>query len=136
VAPIGLRRPDFCIRLCYFKRSYATRDAEGIRLVVGRGAGGRLTRSYPPSRATRLFQERGTRYSRALPHDLAINEVQRTDGQAALEFVNSGRQCVVFHLYDRKHLDKIPRWYTVDAGKLLLDDYWIPGAVDNGAYDQ
>jgi phospholipase C len=54
----------------------------------------------PPSTATRLFQERGTRYSRALPYELSVNQIRRSDGHVVLEFVNSGRQGVVFHLYD------------------------------------
>ncbi|MDR8401556.1 phospholipase C, phosphocholine-specific [Paraburkholderia sp. USG1] len=89
----------------------------------------------PPSTAARLFQERGARYSRALPYELSVNQIRGPDGYVVLEFVNSGRQGVVFHLYDRKHLDKIPRRYTVETGKRLVDDYWNPRKTDNGAYD-
>jgi hypothetical protein len=43
----------------------------------------------------------------------------------------NGRAGAVFHVYDRKHLDKIPRRYTVEAGKTLSDTWpiLVPGGV-------
>ena len=38
----------------------------------------------------------------------------------------------VFHVYDKLHLDRIPRRYTVEAGH-MLDDEWATG--DDGLYD-
>ena len=40
----------------------------------------------------------------------------------------------MFHVYDKKHLDRIPRRYTVEAGKTLEDAAWAP-ARDAGVYD-
>jgi phospholipase C len=40
----------------------------------------------------------------------------------------------VFHVYDKLHLDRIPRRYTVEAGKQLTD-YWNAGATDSGKYE-
>jgi phospholipase C len=39
----------------------------------------------------------------------------------------------VFHVYDRKYLDRIPRRYTVEAGKGLADNWDL--RADAGAYD-
>jgi len=51
----------------------------------------------------------------------------------ALLFVNTGRAGAVFHVYDKNHLDQIPRRYTVGAGD-GLEGEWLVGA-DGGAYD-
>ena len=40
----------------------------------------------------------------------------------------------MFHVYDKLHLDRIPRRYTVEAGK-QLQDYWDTIATDGGKYD-
>ena len=40
-------------------------------------------------------------------------------GKLSLVFANSGKQGAVFHVYDKLHLDRIPRRYTVEAGKTL-----------------
>ena len=40
----------------------------------------------------------------------------------------------MFHVYDQKHLDRLPRRYAVEAGK-LLDDSWTPVAGDEEGYD-
>ena len=40
----------------------------------------------------------------------------------------------MFHVYDKLHLDQIPRRYTVEAGKELRDDSWSD-ASDKGRYD-
>ena len=66
-----------------------------------------------------LFQEAGTRPSRALPYELHVQELCHSGERIALEFRNSGKQGVVFHVYDKLHLDRIPRRYTVEAGKSL-----------------
>ncbi len=52
--------------------------------------------------------------------------------RVALNFINTGRQGAVFHVYDRKNLAAIPRRYTVEAGKSLAD-VWTPAV--GGAYD-
>ena len=51
-----------------------------------------------------------------------------------LRFANTGQQGAVFHVYDRLHLDRIPRRYTVEAGKTLDDTAWT-APDDGGSYD-
>jgi phospholipase C len=50
-----------------------------------------------------------------------------------LLFSNTGKQAAVFHVYDRLHLDRLPRRYTVEAGK-QLEGSWDT-AADGGKYD-
>jgi phospholipase C len=86
----------------------------------------------PPRRPQNLFQEPGVRRSRALPYRLAVDfAAEPVDGRVRLTFVNEGKAGAVFQVYDRKHLDRIPRRYTVEAGK-RIDDSWqaADGAVD------
>jgi phospholipase C len=72
----------------------------------------------PPERAQVLFQETGTRPSRALAYALEVDT--RIDGDfVEFSFINRGAQGAVFHVYDRTHLERIPRRYTVEAGKQL-----------------
>ena len=54
----------------------------------------------------------------------------KADG-VQLQFGNTGQQGAVFHVYDKRHLDRIPRRYTVEAGKTLTT---TPGrrAADGG----
>jgi phospholipase C len=76
----------------------------------------------PPPREHTPSQEPGRRPSRPLPYRL---DVQATVAKTAitLRFSNEGQAGAVFHVYDRRHLDRIPRRYTVEAGK-SLDDQW------------
>jgi phospholipase C len=86
-----------------------------------------------PATPEPLFQEKGVRYSRALPYILhASAQVDARKGTVRLLFVNTGFAGAVFHVYDKLHLDLIPRRYTVEAGH-MLDDEWTVG--DDGAYD-
>ncbi|ROH90825.1 phospholipase C, phosphocholine-specific [Stagnimonas aquatica] len=79
-------------------------------------------------------QETGVRLSRALPYELhASAELDARTGRLRLVFANTGSAGAVFHVYDRLHLDRNPRRYGVEAGK-LLDDHWDLNA-DDGAYD-
>jgi phospholipase C len=82
-----------------------------------------------------LYQERGFRYSRALPYELSVSAQVGTNGKIGLSFRNTGKQGAVFHVYDKLHLDQIPRRYTVEAGKELRDDFWNVITGDNGRYD-
>ncbi len=79
-----------------------------------------------------LFQERGIRSSRALPYVLGTTALIESSA-IVLTFTNSGTQGAVFHVYDQLHLDRIPRRYTVEAGKSLTDSW--SSAADQGAYD-
>jgi phospholipase C len=80
-----------------------------------------------------LFQETGTRPSRALPYELHTSARVGAQGVVSLIFSNTGNQGAVFHVYDKLHLDLIPRRYTVEAGKQLTDDWSAAG--DSGNYE-
>jgi len=86
-----------------------------------------------PDISSKLFQEKGTRFSRALPYRLNTNAKGFSDQKKLqLPFDNKGAAGAVFHVYDLQHLDRIPRRYTVEAGKSLLDEWDL--SKDNGAY--
>lgn len=87
-----------------------------------------------PATPQPLFQETGTRPSRALPYELHTSARVEPGGRLALTFSNTGAAGAVFHVYDKLHLDRIPRRYTVEAGKQLSDD-WNAGATDDGHYE-
>lgn len=71
-----------------------------------------------------LYQEPGVRFSRPLPYSLEVTATLKPSGTVALTLHNRGEQGAVFHVYDKLHLDRIPRRYTVEAGKTLADDAW------------
>lgn len=84
-------------------------------------------RLLPPRAPQELFQEPGIRRSRGLPYRLHVDGSIDADGRAVrLTFGNEGSVGVVYHVYDKQNLDRIPRRYTVEAGK-SLDDNWIVG---------
>ncbi|MCG2462890.1 DUF756 domain-containing protein [Flavobacteriaceae bacterium F89] len=87
-----------------------------------------------PANPAPLYQEKGTRYSRALPYRLNVHfNRSKNDDKINLIFENGGDDGAVCHVYDLNHLDRIPRRYTVEAGKSLADD-WKVGS-DQGSYD-
>jgi phospholipase C len=93
-------------------------------------------RSTPPTPALPELpvQAWGARPSRALPYELQVHASVRPDaGVVALMFENTGRAGAVFHVYDRTHLDRVPRRYTVEPGHELSGE-WDVGA-ELGAYD-
>ena len=76
--------------------------------------------------ADRVFpaQEVGVRPSRALPYELHVDASADANGHAVrLAFSNTGRVAAVFHVYDKLHLDRLPRRYMVQPG-LSLEDVW------------
>jgi len=74
------------------------------------------------------------RPSRALPYELHVDaRAQVHASKLSLAFRNTGRVGAVFHVYDKLHLDRIPRRYTVEAGKGLVDEWMLGG--DEGGYD-
>ncbi len=77
------------------------------------------------------IQAAGVRPSRPLPYELHVDAVVASD--VALTFRSTGASAAVFHVYDRLHLDTVPRRYTVDAGASLADT-WQPD-VSDGRYD-
>lgn len=69
-------------------------------------------------------QKRLARPSRALPYRLQVDA--NPDNRArslTLTLQNTGEQAAVFHVYDCQHLNRIPRRYTVEAGKTLSDNW-------------
>jgi phospholipase C len=88
-----------------------------------------------PATPQPFYQEPGPRYSRALPYELDVSAQICASGRISLGFRNTGKQGAVFHVYDKLHLDQIPRRYTVEAGKELSDDFWNAITGDNGRYD-
>ncbi len=87
----------------------------------------------PPRESQALFQEPGIRRSRALPYRLSVDASIDAPARAVrLAFGNEGSVGVVYHVYDKRNLDRIPRRYTVEAGK-ALDDRWVVG--EDGRFD-
>ena len=87
----------------------------------------------PPAVAEPLFQEPGIRRSRALPYELHAHAmVSMETNTLAVSFHNTGQAGTVFHVYDKLHLDRIPRRYTVEKGKVLRDDWKL--GDDDGHY--
>jgi phospholipase C len=88
----------------------------------------------PPVKPGKLFQEPGSRLSRAVPYVLHAG-VTWQDALLNLSFRNEGAAGAVFHVYDRSRLERIPRRYTVEAGRSLTDrlpmadayDLWVLG---------
>jgi phospholipase C len=83
-----------------------------------------------PAQPQALYQEKGFRSSRALPYVLNTSAYVRASG-VSLTFTNAGAQGAVFQVYDLLNLDRLPRRYTVEAGKSLTDA-WAAGT--DGAY--
>ena len=81
-----------------------------------------------------VAQEPGTRPSRALPYELNVNARSVPGGAVVLTFTNTGKTGAVFHVYDKRHLDRIPRRYTVEAGKSITDT-WTVLVGDHGDYE-
>ena len=82
-------------------------------------------------------QAAGSRPSRALPYELhTTSQIDARAGTVTLEFANASTNSVgaVFHVYDKNHLDLVPRRYVVEAGKTLNGIWTIP-AADRGKYD-
>jgi phospholipase C len=92
----------------------------------------RTTTPPTPAMPTLPAQARGTRPSRALPYQAQVNASVKA-GAVSLAFVNSGRAAICFHVYDRRHLDRGPRRYTVQGGRQLAG-LW-DAAGDGGLYD-
>ncbi len=87
-------------------------------------------RPVAPAKPEKLFQEQGSRLSRAVSYVLHVEATQQK-GSLALSLRNEGAAGAVFHVYDRTHLERIPRRYTVEAGRSLTDRWEVVG----GPYD-
>jgi len=104
-------------------------DARGSAERVAEG--NKRPKPLPPAAPDKLFQEQGTRRSRPLPYVLHVG-AKRQNASLDLTFRNEGTAGVVFHVYDRIHLERIPRRYTIEAGHSLTGHWAIAGG---GRYD-
>ena len=89
-----------------------------------------------PAEGSQVFpmQAAGVRPSRALPYELhASARVDARHNKINLAFRNTGRAAAVFHVYDRLHLDRVPRRYALEAGREWQDSWDLE--ADRGAYD-
>jgi phospholipase C len=105
--------------------NYAEIEAKSKKLPLGRA----------PAMVQPFHQEQGSRYSRALPYEFDVRAQTSASGTITIKFRNTGKQGVVFHVYDKLHLDRIPRRYTVEARRDLEDDFWNANGSDSGRYD-
>ncbi|RQR67953.1 phosphocholine-specific phospholipase C [Burkholderia sp. Bp9015] len=92
-----------------------------------------LPAAAPPISPEPLYQEPGIRLSRALPYELHTSSLIAQSATVTLEFSNTGSAGAVFHVYDKLHLDRIPKRYTVEAQK-IVNDTWDTNE-DSGDYD-
>jgi phospholipase C len=93
-------------------------------------------RTTPPTPALPELpvQAWGIRPSRALPYELHVHATERDQlGKLSLSFINTGRAGAVFHVYDKRHLERIPRRYTVGARDQLTGEWDV--LDDAGSYD-
>ncbi|WP_459618322.1 phosphocholine-specific phospholipase C [Bordetella sp. 2513F-2] len=113
-----------------------------VEADLERAAQEQLPQVPPPDESMQQLpvQEPGVRPSRPLPYVLHVHgqaDVKyqgRHDRQdMTLVFSNTGGQGAVFHVYDRLHLERRPRRYTVEAG-MRLEGRWST-ADDRGRYD-
>ncbi len=82
------------------------------------------------------FRHGDPAFSRALPYELHAHANERTPEERARWPSLSPtrvRAGAVFHVYDRKHLERIPRRYTVGAGDQIGGEWDV--RADGGAYD-
>lgn len=68
-------------------------------------------------------EEPGTRRARALPYDLALDEILGPPRALSLRFANLGGRAACFYAY-REGSTEVPRRYTVGAGA-ALEDAWL-----------
>ena len=104
--------------------------------IAAQAKAARLAQPTASVAAALPVQAAGVRPSRALPYELhTTSQVDSAARTVSLVFANGSSQgaAAVFHVYDRKHLDLIPRRYMVEAGKTLIGTWNL--AADGGAYD-
>ncbi|GAA0879145.1 phospholipase C, phosphocholine-specific [Algoriphagus jejuensis] len=83
-----------------------------------------LPRAEAPEQPTQLFQEKGSVFSRSLSYALYCHALPLPDKQQIqLSFDNQGKKGAVYHVYDMNNLERIPRRYTVEAGKQIRDEW-------------
>lgn len=91
-----------------------------------------LPKAVAPEIPSPLYQEKGARYSRAIPYRLhCYLRKLKAEDKIQLVFENKGTIGAVYHVYDLYNLDSIPKRYTVEAAKFINDEW---GISDNGKY--
>jgi phospholipase C len=94
-----------------------------------------LPQIVPPVNPPLPVQATGTRPSRALPYELHVSARSNArQGTVKLVFANSGEQGAVLHVYDKLHLERLPRRYMVEPNG-RLDDEWTAMTDNAGLYD-
>lgn len=94
----------------------------------------KLPKATAPEKPSKLFQEKGSRFSRALAYRLHCSiKYLRNEKQVQLIFENKGSKGAVYHVYNMHRLDMIPRRYTVEAGKSLQDEWNV--SENKGSYE-
>ena len=102
-------------------------DTAGSATLVAQAQ--RRPKPNPPATPEKLFQEQGSRLSRPVPYVLHVGATRQT-ASLSLTFRNEGSAGAVFHVYDRRHLERIPRRYTIEAGGSLTDHWEIAEQYD------
>jgi phospholipase C len=87
----------------------------------------KLPKPVAPGQGQDLYQEAGTRPSRALPYAPIVEELP-FEGGIALRFGNMGTAAIVYQVHDLNALDLPPRSYTVEPGK-ALEGRWTGHAM-------
>ena len=85
-----------------------------------------------PTQINMPIQATGTRPARAIPYELHTSAKVLSKNEIELIFSNTGSVGAVFHVYDRKNLNQIPRRYTVEANKQLHGMWEL---TDDNNYD-
>jgi phospholipase C len=79
-------------------------------------------------------QERGVRPARALPYAMEVQStVNASNSTVSLQFFNTGRAAVVFHVRSGSATDPV-RNYTVEAGKTLTGSWNVVSTYDLSVY--
>ncbi|HEX5377058.1 MAG TPA: phospholipase C, phosphocholine-specific [Phenylobacterium sp.] len=112
------------------RKAFAAGLPETAEIAARAAALKKTTRPPTPALPAAPEQARGTRPSRALGYALDVEAAVGPEG-IGLTFRNSGRLGAVFHVYDRRRLDRAPRRYTVEGGKAIAGT-WSP---EPGGYD-
>jgi phospholipase C len=87
-----------------------------------------------PSQQLMPIQAQGSCLSRALPYELQTSaRIDQSAHTVKLIFTNSGTAAAVFHVYDKCHLEDVPRRYMVQPDK-QLEDTWTTSNSE-GLYD-
>lgn len=83
-----------------------------------------LPKATAPEVPSKLYQEKGSAFSRALSYELYCQaRPLKEKQQLELVFDNRGKKGAVYHVYNMHDLESIPRRYTVEAGKQLTDEW-------------